>query len=304
MPKLTLGGQAVIDGVMVRSPRFVSLAIRTPEGECDVWTAPAPSLLLSRRWLRAPFVRGLVALGESLSVGTWALVTSARAAHHDGSALTRPRVRLILARSLTLSFVVFFLGPAALARAAGAGSPLDQNLLEGGLRIALVLGFLLAIGRIPAIRQVFQYHGAEHKAVHAYEAGLPLNVDSARAASTLHPRCGTAFLLIVLMVAIAAFAALGHPPLGVWLAERVILLPVVAAVSFELLRLAQRSPRLRWLVVPGLWLQRMTTREPDDAQLAVALAAVADVLAKEQAFGSSSPTIARNDTILLGVVRG
>lgn len=301
MPALSLGGQAVIEGVMVRSPQFVSLAIRTPEGECDVRTMRAPSLLLSRPWFRAPFVRGIVAFGESLSVGTWALVTSARAAQHDGSPLTRRRVRLILARSLTMSFVVFFLAPAALARAAGAGSPLDQNLLEGALRMVFALGFLLAIGRVPAIRRVFQYHGAEHKAIHAYEAGLPLDVESARPASTLHPRCGTAFLLIVLVVAIAVFAALGVPPLGVWVAERVILLPVVAAVSFELLRLAQRSPWLRWLVVPGLWLQRMTTREPDDAQLAVALAAVADVLAKEQAFGSSSTTMARNETTLLGV---
>jgi uncharacterized protein YqhQ len=301
MPALTLGGQAVIEGVMVRSPQFVSLAIRTPEGKCDVWTARAPSLLLTHRWLRAPFVRGIVALGESLSVGAWALATSARTAHHDGSALTRRRVRLVLVRSLILSFVVFFLGPAALARAVGAGSPLDQNLLEGALRIAFVLGFLLAIGRIPAIRRVFQYHGAEHKAIHTYEAGLPLRVDSARPASMAHPRCGTAFLLIVLVVAIAGFAALGHPPLGIWLAERVVLLPVVAAVSFELLRLSQRSPRFGWLVVPGLWLQRMTTREPDDTQLAVALAAVADVVAKEEAFGSSRSTIARNDTIPLGV---
>jgi uncharacterized protein YqhQ len=235
-------------------------------------------------------------------VGTWALLTSARAAHHDGSTLTRRRVRLILARSLAISLVVFFLGPAALARTAGAASPLGQNLLEGALRIALVLGFLLAIGRIPAIQRVFQYHGAEHMAVHTYEAGLPLDIDSARRASTLHARCGTTFLLMVLLVAVVVFAVLGHPPLGIWLAERVFFFPVLAAVSYELMRLAQRSPRFRMLIVPGLWLQRMTTREPDDAQLAVALAAVHDVLAKEQEFGSSSNTIAPKDTIPLGVI--
>jgi uncharacterized protein YqhQ len=281
---LTLGGQAVIEGVMVRSPRFVSVAVRAPQGHCDIHTQYLPSLLQSRRWLRAPLLRGVAVLIESLSVGTWALVTSARGASPDGPALTRRRIGLILTRSLAISIALFFLAPAILARAfePAVPSPLGQNVLEGALRIAFVLGFLVAIGRIPAIQRVFQYHGAEHKVIHAYEAGLPPDVDSARRTSRFHARCGTTFLLIVLLVAVVVFAALGHPSLAVRLAERVVLLPIVAAVSYELLRLAQRFWGFRLFAILGLWLQRLTTREPGDQQLGVALAALNAVLAKER----------------------
>jgi uncharacterized protein YqhQ len=298
---LTLGGQAVIEGVMVRSPRFVAVAVRTPQGDCEVQTRPAPSMLLSKRGLRRPFVRGIVALGEGLSIGTWALLASAQAARQSEPALTPGKIRLIMARSFTIAIVAFFLLPAALTRALGGvvPSPLGQNLVEGGLRIAFVLGFLAAIGRIPAIHRVFQYHGAEHKAVHAYEAGVVLDIDSARRESIFHDRCGTTFLLIVLLVAIVIFALFGHPSLAVRLAERVSLLPVVAAASYELMRLAQRSPRFRVLIVPGLWLQRLTTREPDDRQLGVALAAVNGVLAREAEL-SQEHTIASGVTLPVG----
>jgi len=270
---------------MVRSPRFVCVATRAPQGQCDVETRPVPSLLLSRRWLRAPLLRGVIALVESLLVGTWALMTSARAVHPDATTLSPARVRLTLLRSLAISVVLFFLVPALLARALAGivASPLDQNLLEGAIRIALVLAFLVFIGRIPAIQRVFQYHGAEHKAIHAYETGLPLDVASTGHASRFHPRCGTTFLLMVLLVAILVFALLGHPSLALRLVERVLLLPVIAAVSFELMRLAQRSRPFRLLVIPGLWLQRLTTREPDAGQLSVALAALTEVLARERA---------------------
>lgn len=274
----------MIEGVMVRSPRFVSVAVHTPQGRCDVDTQYLPSLLQSGRWLRVPFLRGVAALIESLSVGTRALAASARRASPDGPALSRQRIGLILTRSLAISIALFFLAPALLARAFGSvvTSALGQNLLEGAIRIAFVLGFLLAIGRIPAIQRVFQYHGAEHKVIHAYEAGLPLDVVSARRTSRFHPRCGTTFLLIVLLVAVVVFGALGHPSLPVRLVERIVLLPLVAAVSYELLRLAQRFRGFRVFAVLGLWLQRLTTREPDDQQLGVALAALNTVLARER----------------------
>lgn len=280
---LVLGGQAVIEGVMVRSPRFVSVAIRASQGHCIVETRPLPSVLLARRWLRAPFVRGVAVLAEGLWIGTWALTTSARAATSDQVPLSAGRIRLILVRSLTISIALFFLLPTVLARlvAGGGMPPLGQNALEGAIRIALVLAFLALIGRVPAIRRVFQYHGAEHKAIHAYEAGLPLDLTSAAATARFHARCGTTFLLMVLLVAIAVFALLGHPRLAVRLAERVSLLPVVAAISYELMRLADRVRPFRILIVPGLWLQRLTTREPDAGQLSIALSALKDVLAKE-----------------------
>jgi uncharacterized protein YqhQ len=230
-------------------------------------------------------VRGVVALIDGLSVGTWALMTSARAAQPDHDTILSPqRIRLILARSLAISIVLFFLTPAVLVRAlAGTvASPLSQSLLEGGLRVALVIGFIVFIGRMPPIQRVFQYHGAEHKAIHAYEAGLPLTVDSARRASRFHERCGTTFLIMVLLVAVVVFALLGHPSLGVRLAERVVLLPIVAGVSYELMRLAYRSRPFRLLIAPGLWLQHLTTREPNVEQLEVALTALRDVVAKEE----------------------
>lgn len=289
--RLTLGGQAVIEGVMVRSPRFVSVAVRTPQGRCDVETQYVPSLLRSGGWLRMPFLRGVAALIESLSVGTRALVASARGAS-GGPALTRQRIGLILTRSLAISIALFFVLPALVARAFGnvITSALGQNLLEGAIRIAFVLGFLLAIGRIPAIQRVFQYHGGEHKVIHAYEADLPLDVESVRQTSRFHPRCGTTFLLIVLLVAVVVFAALGHPSLPVRLAERIVLLPVVAAVSYELLRLAQRFRGFHVFAVLGLWLQRLTTREPDDQQLGVALAALNAVLAREREWNDRTGT--------------
>ena len=287
---LTLGGQAVIEGVMVRSPRFASVTVRAPEGACDTRTVYLPSLVLSRRWLRAPFLRGGAALVESLYVGTWALMISARGTQAAEIALPRRAIALSLARSLVISIALFFLAPAIVARALADAvpSPVGQSLLEGAVRIAFVLGFLALIGRIPAIERVFQYHGAEHKVIHTYEAGLPLDVESAERSSRFHPRCGTTFLLIVLLVAVVVFAALGQPPLPVRLAQRILLLPVVAAVSYELLRAAQRYSGLKLVTVPGLWLQRLTTREPDDQQLRVALAALCAVLTKEREWNGGA----------------
>jgi uncharacterized protein YqhQ len=281
---LTLGGQAVIEGVMLRSPRFVSVAIRRPQGQCDIEIRSVPSAALSHKWLQAPFVRGIVALVEGMTVGTWALMVSAQAAHPDGVTLSPGRMRLVLARGLAISLLIFFLVPTVLARVLGGriASPLGENALEGTIRLGLVLAFLALIGRIAAIQRVFQYHGAEHKVVQTYESGLPLVIESATKASRFHPRCGTSFLLMVVLVAIVVFALFGHPPLAIRLVERIAFLPIVAAMSYELMRAGQRYGPLRVLNTPGLWLQRLTTREPDRDQLAVALSALDAVLAKER----------------------
>lgn len=279
---LMLGGQAVIEGVMLRSARFVSVALRTMRGECVVETRPVPSPAVSRAWLRAPFVRGIATLADGLAVGTWALMMSAHTGG-SGEVLSAARIRVVLIRSLTISITLFFLLPAVIVRFAGTGAQAAQNWLEGVLRVGMVLAFLVVIGRIPSIQRVFQYHGAEHKVVNAYEGGFLLNVETVAGMSRFHPRCGTTFLLMVLLVAAVVFAALGHPSLSVRLAERVLLLPVIASASYEFMRLAQRTAPFRPLLGPGLWLQRLTTREPDVEHLVVALAAIEALLPLETA---------------------
>jgi uncharacterized protein YqhQ len=269
-----LGGQAVIEGVMMRSTQVVSVVLRGPTGDLVVRTWTSPSLLLARRLFRLPLIRGIVVLGESLAVGTRGLMISAGRA-----ALTPRQVGLSVVRSLALTLLLFFLLPVVIVRATGVvrQPTIVQSTIEGALRIGLVLGFLALINQIAAIRRVFQYHGAEHKAVNAFEAGLPLETSSVRACSRFHPRCGTSFLLIVLFVAMIAFAPLGHASLGARLASRVLLLPVVAGASYEILQLGLRFWALRAILVPGLWLQRLTTREPDDSQLEVAIRALREV---------------------------
>jgi uncharacterized protein YqhQ len=189
-----------------------------------------------------------------------------------------------MARSLTASIALFFILPAVIVRLAGGGRwpATIGGLAEGALRIGLVLAFLALIGRIPDIRRVFQYHGAEHKSVNAFEAQMPLEIPLVRMCSRFHPRCGTSFLLIVLLVAMIVYAFLGHPPLVIQLLERVLVLPIVAGISYELIRLGGRSRLVRPILLPGMWLQGLTTVEPDDSQIEVAIEALQRVLAGER----------------------
>jgi uncharacterized protein YqhQ len=274
-----IGGQAVIEGVMMRSPRDVSVVLRGPKGDLISHTWTSPSLVLARPFFRLPLIRGIVVLYESLVLGSRALMISAGRAESTGGTLTRRQIGFSVVRSLALTFALFFVLPAVIVRA-GPGafhSAFVQNLSEGALRIGLVLAFLYLIGRIPAINSVFQYHGAEHKAVNAFEAGLALDVPSTRTCSRFHPRCGTSFLLIVLFVAIIAFAPLGFRSLAARLLGRMWLLPIVAGASYEILQLGLRFRIFRPILAPGLWLQRLTTREPHDPQLEVAIRALREV---------------------------
>jgi uncharacterized protein YqhQ len=279
-----IGGQAVIEGVMMRSARWVSVVTRSPDARLVAQTWSFPSLLLSHRAFRLPLVRGVVVLYESLVLGSRALLISAGQASAGSRPLTARQVRRSMARSLSASIALFFVLPAVVVRLAGGGrwpATID-DLAEGALRIGLVLAFLAMIGLIPDIRRVFQYHGAEHKAVNALEAQMPLEIPLVRMCSRFHPRCGTSFLLIVLLVAMIVYAFLGHPPVVIQLLERVILLPVVAGISYELIRLGTGSRLVRPILLPGMWLQRLTTVEPDDAQIEVAIAALQEVLARER----------------------
>jgi len=229
-------------------------------------------------------VRGAITLYEALVIGVRALLFSAREALGEGEPQSPAAVNLSIALGLGLAIGLFFVLPASLVRLFDRyfSTVYALNLGEGAIRVAVLIGYIAIIGRLEDIRRVFAYHGAEHKAVNAYEAGTPLKVNEVRRFSRFHPRCGTSFLLIVMIVAIVVFSFLGRPGLLVRIAERIALIPVVAGISYEIIRAGARYRWIRPLVVPGMWLQRLTTREPEDPQLEVAIHALQEVLEREQ----------------------
>jgi uncharacterized protein YqhQ len=290
MPSVAIGGQAVLEGVMMRSPRYVSVAVRDPSGDLLAVTRPSDSLLHRYPWLGAPVLRGIAALYDAVMLGADAIVLSANAAAEGTPRrpMTGREAAVTLAGGLGVAVVLFFVIPTLAARLAEAvlPSPPALNLGEGALRIALVVGYIAAIGRIPDLARVYQYHGAEHKAVNTFEQGLPLETGWVRTRSRFHPRCGTSFVLIVLLVSLLVFAMLGRPPLWIGVVERLLLLPIVAGVSYEILRLTGRAAFAGSAAAPGIWLQRLTTREPDDAQIEVAIRALRGVVAAEARAGA------------------
>jgi len=279
MPEVQFGGQAVIEGVMMRGPHRLAVAIRRPAGDIVVEAQPFSSWASRYRLLRLPFFRGVVALVESLVLGIKYLSFSAELALEEEGEELKPR-DLILTVALALggAIGIFVIIPAMLAMLAHSWLPLyGQSLLEGFLRLALFLAYIAAISRVKDIQRVFQYHGAEHKVINALEAGEELTLDRVRAYSTLHPRCGTSFLLLVLLLSIFFFSFLGKG--GIWwrILSRIALLPLVAGSAYEIIKWASHninSPIVRLVVAPGLWLQKFTTREPDDGMLEVALKAL------------------------------
>jgi len=282
------GGQAVIEGVMMRGPKESAIAVRLPNGEIEITHQPI-NAWSSRPFLKLPLLRGFVALVDSLVVGTKALTFSANRSvgEEEGEELGFWEMFLTVAVALGLGLVLFVglpTGAANLLQGKVPGAIL-QNLLEGFIRLLVFLLYILGISRLKDIQRIFQYHGAEHKAIFTYEAGEELTVENSRKHPTLHPRCGTSFLLIVVVVSIVVFAFLGLKPLWWRLLSRILLMPVVAGIAYEILKFSAKhmdSPLMRLLVTPGLLLQRLTTREPDDAQLEVALAALKGVLESGQ----------------------
>jgi uncharacterized protein YqhQ len=285
MASFYYGGQAVIEGVMMRGQHQATVVVRSPEGVLRSRTEFLPANLYRHPIARLPFVRGLVVLWEMLVLGTRLMLFSAgvQARIEQQEEIPRRTVAFMILFSLTFAVLVFFVGPLLLARAGAhaAGSAMWGNVIEGVVRLLLFMGYLFLIGRIPKMHRVFQYHGAEHKTVNAYEAGAPLTPTSVQKFSTIHIRCGTAFLLWVVVLSILVFGLLGHPPILVGVLSRILLVPVIAACSYEILRLGARfygfAP-VRFLLQPGLWLQRLTTREPTDDQVEVAIAALVPVL--------------------------
>lgn len=277
-PKVSIGGQAVIEGVMMRGPSLIATAVREPSGEIIVKTETFTPISDRYPILKKPMLRGVVALIESLVQGLKALSFSAQAAGEEGEELSNKEIALTMMFSLGLAILLFVVIPTYAAKYIHSAITDARllNLMEGILRFAIFLAYIMAISRMKDIHRVFEYHGAEHKTIHAYEAGVPLDVEHVRKYSTLHPRCGTNFLLIVMVVSIIMFAFLGWPDLWIRIVSRIILMPVVAGLAYEMIRFAGKS-EAEWVKVavgPGLLLQKLTTREPSDDQLEVAIKAL------------------------------
>lgn len=284
-PKVFVGGQAVIEGVMMRGPGYIATAVREPSGEIVVKKEPFQSIGDTYPLLKKPLIRGVVSLGESLYHGMKALSFSAQAAGEEGDELSDKEIILTMVFALVMAIVLFVIVPTYGAKFLHSTTDDARilNTVEGILRLLIFLAYIAAISMMKDIRRVFEYHGAEHKTIHAYENGQPLDVEHIRSYSTLHPRCGTNFMLIVMIVSIFVFAFLGWPDLWERILSRIVLLPLIAGVSYEIIRFAGRSKQ-GWVacaIAPGLWLQKMTTREPSDDQIEVAIKALEAVKPEE-----------------------
>ena len=284
--KLTVGGQAVIEGVMMRGPKLTATAVRDPQGKIQVETKPVNSISDRFPLLKKPFLRGTVALIESLVIGMKSLSYSAKMAGEEDEQLTDREMAGTIVFALVLASILFIAIPTGAAKLfhVVTADPVFLNLMEGCLRLVIFLLYIWGISRMKDIRRVFQYHGAEHKTIFCYEAGLPLTVENVQKFPRLHPRCGTNFLLIVMLVSIFVFAFLGWPSLWERIASRILLLPVVAGISYEIIRLAGRSRNsfIQTAIKPGLWLQYLTTRPPEDDMVEVAIESLKAVLPQEE----------------------
>jgi uncharacterized protein YqhQ len=288
-----IGGQAVLEGVMMRGVSSWAVAVRTPEGGIGLTSEPLVSWAKRHRALRLPVIRGVVALGESLKIGFRALGISANAQiaeEEDMEPISGFTWGLTIAFSLALAVVLFFVIPVGATSLIKdqLGSALLFWLVEGVLRTLIFIGYLVLISRLSDIRRVLEYHGAEHKTISAYEAQDDLVPARVQRYSRLHPRCGTSFLLIVMVLAIFVFAPIGLPEWYWLLASRILGIPLIAGLSYEVIKWAGRNRSKRWvrgLMWPGLMLQNLTTRVPDDEQVEVAIAALKEVLAFETKDG-------------------
>jgi uncharacterized protein YqhQ len=286
-----IGGQAVLEGVMMRGPSTWSLAVRKPDGEIAQVNREINSVMARHRFFRLPIIRGIIALGESLAIGFRALAISANYAAQEESddeevSTEIGRGALIFAFAIAIGFalLLFKVTPALVT----SWLPIETTgtfvVVEGLIRVTLFILYLVLISLLPDLRRVFQYHAAEHKAINAYEAGDDLEPATVQRYSLIHPRCGTAFLLWVMVIAIFVFAFFGQPVWYWLITSRILLLPVIAGIAYELIRFAGKHTDNRFLMTllaPGLWLQRLTTREPTLDQLEVSIRALKDVLKRE-----------------------
>jgi uncharacterized protein YqhQ len=304
------GGQAVLEGVMMRGRREMAVAVRAPTGEIVVWSEPVRGSRLARRVRKWPFVRGAVLLWDTLALGMRALVFSANVGmieeraelteeqrEKSGGMLAGAALWGTVAFSIALSIGLFFVLPLVVVAFLDRyiESAFVSNAVEGLIRLGLLIGYIYGIGFVPDIKRVYSYHGAEHKTIHAWETGDELDVAHVRRHPLEHPRCGTGFLLVVMLLSVAVFMTLGRPDLLLRIASRILLVPVIAGVAYEFLKFGARharSPVWRTLMWPSLKLQRLTTREPDDSMIEVALAGFFRILVSDGRLDPHDPRLA------------
>ena len=294
-----VGGQAVLEGVMMKGPSKWAVAVRAPTAQqreahpIELTQEPVDSLLRRHRWLRLPVVRGVVVLAESMRIGFRALNVSVDTTMGgEGEQMSTGTWVFALVAGIGLAVGLFFVVPVTLTALIKdqLGSAVLFWLVEGTLRTAIFVGYLVALTRLDHLRRLFEYHGAEHKTIACHEAGAPLSPESAQRFSRLHPRCGTSFMLVVMVVSVFVLAPIGLPAWYWLVLSRILGVPLVAGLAYELIRATGRHRDAGWARVvmwPGMQLQRLTTREPDHAQLEVAIAALGAVLAPEPARARS-----------------
>lgn len=293
--KFNYGGQAVMEGVMMRGQRIFAVAVRDPNGKVLVHKDTVPAALYRGRVSKTPFLRGIVGLWDSLGLGMRSLLWSADVAVGDEASFSGPLAWGTVALSLAFSIGLFFVLPAALS--AGIESLLGlqhatflANLIEGVVRLGILVGYISLVGLMPDMRRVFAYHGAEHKTINAYEAGAELTPEVVQKYPIEHPRCGTAFLLLVVLIGVLVFSVLGRPPLPILIASRILLIPIIAGIAYEVLRWTARNTHrrwVRWIIAPNLALQHLTTRQPSLEMLEVSIAAFKHVLVSEGELNES-----------------
>lgn len=289
--RFSYGGQAVIEGVMMRGVHTAAVAVRNPAGEIVVHEQPLNERLYRGRLIKTPFLRGLIGLWDALGLGTRALMWSADVAMGEEEEVNfnGPMGWATVAFSLLIGLGVFFLLPTTIASGLQRALSLqDQptvvNLFEGLVQLSILITYISLIGLLPDVKRIFRYHGAEHKTINAYEAGAELTPENVEKFPIEHPRCGTAFLLTVVFVGVFFFSLLGRPPFLTLVLSRLVLIPIIAGVSYELLRFTAKHrhhPLIRWLIVPNLALQHLTTRQPELAMIEVAVVAFERVLVSE-----------------------
>ena len=273
------GGQAVMEGVLMRGKRNVVMAVRAPSGEIVPYEEELPNLYRSK-WMKIPFIRGVIGLWDSLNLGTRLLTKSANLASGEEEQLEGAALVGTVLLSLVLGVGIFFVLPAFLAGLAEKFLSLTSwwsNMLEGLLRLVILIAYLSIMGRIPEIQRVFSYHGAEHKTINAFEAGVEMTPEVVAQQTIVHPRCGTSFILTLVLLSVLIFTLLGPLPLHWRLISRILMLPLVSGIAYEYIRFAanwmDKSAFVRWLIQPNLWLQKLTTREPSIDMLEVSIKA-------------------------------
>lgn len=280
-PGSSVGGQAVIEGVMMRAPDAWAVAVRRPDGVIEAQRNDLPRLSSRNSLAKVPFLRGVFVLLESLSLGFRALSWSAERAGEEEEEIGRKEIILTMVFAVAVAIAIFILAPAFAAnwiKDLVGGNALLFVVIDGLIRIGLIVGYIWLIGRSDDIQRVFQYHGAEHKTIHAYENGDPLDIAPIQKYSPRHPRCGTSFIIIVAMVAFVVFLTLAPLPFLIQVAARILLIPLIAGISYEVLKAAAGKPWLAWASAPGMWIQAITTKEPSDDQVEVAIASLLTAL--------------------------